>query len=319
MAERGGRRSILTSRVGHAAGTTSSIRTGPNGHDSRWRESLRAGQLCVVFGLERPTRPPLRSEPTELRQLAWQIAAHLHVLDKSRHSFDVGLAAAQRAAGTITEAITDDGRFDLTPAVMQAFKRLEATLDPGEQEPELAAAAELWQRLRGSLVHTTYTNFAPPHYSVEDAQKWLRAVAENLSVEFRRPSRRTRCAADLALRFLPPVDRQRYREEWAAELANLPRRDQAPYAFRLLSHAWWLRRELSSKPHRNPRNVLIIVGVVIPGADAVAALCGLDWPAAVVGLGWAAGLGWVVSSQERTQHLIALIREARSNQAPSRK
>lgn len=50
--------------------------------------------------------------------------------------------------------------------------------------------------------------------------------------------RRTRFAVDLALDPLFPVDRQRYREEWTAELGDLPRRDQAPYAFRLLSHAW---------------------------------------------------------------------------------
>lgn len=65
-----------------------------------------------------------------------------------------------------------------------------------------------------------------------------------------RLSRRTRYALDLALRLLSPVDRQRYREEWAAELGDLPRRDQTPYAFRLLSHAWSLRRELSEKPRK---------------------------------------------------------------------
>jgi hypothetical protein len=53
------------------------------------------------------------------------------------------------------------------------------------------------------------------------------------------------------------------------------------------------------------------VGVVIPSADAVTALCGVDWPAAVVGLGWILGLLYIVSSRDRTQHLIELIREAR--------
>src|SRR6266567_729839 len=71
------------------------------------------------------------------------------------------------------------------------------------------------------------------------------------------------------------------RREWAAELAALPCRDQAPHAFRLLSHAWSLRQELNEKPPKNPRSVLIVVGVVVPGADALAAVCGLDWPAAV--------------------------------------
>jgi hypothetical protein len=133
-----------------------------------------------------------------------------------------------------------------------------------------------------------------------------------------RLSRRTRFAVDLALRLLSPVDRQRYREEWAAELGDLPRRDQAPYAFRLLSHAWSLRRELSDKPPKNPRAGLVIVGVVIPSADGVAAFCGLDWPAAALGVTWVLSLLWVVSSKERTQHLIALIREARNSKAPSR-
>ena len=134
-----------------------------------------------------------------------------------------------------------------------------------------------------------------------------------------RLSRRTRFAVDLALRLLSPVDRQRYREEWAAELGDLPRRDQAPYAFRLLSHAWSLRRELSDKPPKNPRAGLVIVGVVIPSADGVAAFCGLDWPAAALGVTWVLSVLWVVSSRDRTQHLIALIREARNSKAPSRK
>jgi hypothetical protein len=45
----------------------------------------------------------------------------------------------------------------------------------------------------------------------------------------------------------------------------------------------------------------------------------LHWPAAVVGLGWMLGLMWVVSSKDRTQYLIELIREARSSKTPARK
>ncbi|MGO9218974.1 MAG: hypothetical protein ACLP5E_14625 [Streptosporangiaceae bacterium] len=33
-----------------------------------------------------------------------------------------------------------------------------------------------------------------------------------------------------------------------------------------------------------------MLGVVAASADAVVALCGLDWPASVVGLGWTLGL-----------------------------
>ena len=56
-----------------------------------------------------------------------------------------------------------------------------------------------------------------------------------------------------------------------------------------------------------------------PGAGAVAVVRGLDWPATVVGLTWTASLMWVVSSKDRTQRLIDLIREARSSKAPTRK
>jgi hypothetical protein len=132
-------------------------------------------------------------------------------------------------------------------------------------------------------------------------------------------SRRTRCVADLALRMLPPVDRQRYREEFAGELADLPRRDQAPHALRLLSWAWSQRRELSGKPSRNPRAGLVVVGVVVPGADAVTALCGLDWPAATVAICWTLGLLWILSSKDRTQRLIDLTREARKSNSSTQK
>jgi hypothetical protein len=64
---------------------------------------------------------------------------------------------------------------------------------------------------------------------------------------------------------------------------------------------------------------LVIVVVVVPSADAVAALCVLDWPAAVVGLGWMLGLMSVVSNKDRAQHLIDLVYEVRSSKAPTRK
>ena len=67
------------------------------------------------------------------------------------------------------------------------------------------------------------------------------------------------------------MHRQRYREEWAAELADLPRPDQAPYAFRLLFQGWSLRRELNGKPSRALR-VTLAVMVVAPAIDVLAAL-----------------------------------------------
>jgi hypothetical protein len=170
--------------------------------------------------------------------------------------------------------------------------------------PDLEYAIRISFQIRNVLGQVTRRQWLQQHFLA-----WPHA----------RLSRRTRFATDLAVRMLAPIDRQRYRQEWAAELADLPRRDQAPCALRLLSRAWSLRRELSEKPRRNPRTGLVIVGVVVPSADAVAALCGLDWPAAVVGLGWMLGLMWVVSSKDRTQRLIDLIREARSSKAPTRK
>lgn len=141
--------------------------------------------------------------------------------------------------------------------------------------------------------------------------QWLQQLF--LAWPHARLSWRTRFATDLAVRMLAPIDRQRYRQEWAAELADLPRRDQAPCALRLLSRAWSLRRELSEKPRKKPAHRPGHRWCGVPSADAVAALCGLDWPAAVVGLGWMLGLMWVVSSKDRTQRLIDLIREPRSS------
>lgn len=115
-----------------------------------------------------------------------------------------------------------------------------------------------------------------------------------------------------------PVDRQRYRKEWAGEIAALPRCDQAAFAYRLLSRAWSLRRELGDKSSRAPQ-VGLVVMVAIPGADVVAAVCGLGWPAAAVGISWGAGAAWTVSSRERTRNLISVIKAVRSSKAPERK
>jgi hypothetical protein len=123
---------------------------------------------------------------------------------------------------------------------------------------------------------------------------------------------------DLTVRILPPKERQRYRVEFMAELAGLPRRDQAPHAFRLLIHGWSLRRSLNEKPSRAP-TVGLAVMIVVPGADALAAVCGLDWQATVLGVGWTVGLMWIVSSKERTRNLVTLIREARTNKATTQK
>ena len=55
--------------------------------------------------------------------------------------------------------------------------------------------------------------------------------------------------------------------------------------------------------------------LLVPGADALAAVCGLDWQAAVLGVGWIVGLMWTVSSKEGTRNLVTPIREARTSKA----
>jgi hypothetical protein len=129
-----------------------------------------------------------------------------------------------------------------------------------------------------------------------------------------RVSHRTRCAAGLAVRLLPPADRQRYREEFAAELADLPRIDQAPYAFRLVGRAWSLRRSLTGRGR--PASALVIV-VASAGGSAYAAV--IDWPAAVLGCAVIAAVMGAISSPDRTRRLASLIRAARSHPSEPRK
>ena len=247
----------------------------------------------------------------EMRELAQQLAAELDRQSASRpRTFDAGLTAAQFAAAILSSAFAKED-FHLTPEVFTALIEIERILQSGQGKPELNQARDLFQRIRSPLMHGVY-----PVVTVANPSRY---PAMNIEVPFQvkssQPSRRARCAADLALRLLSPVHRQRYREEWAAELADLPRRDQVPYACRLVFRSWSLRRELSEKPSRAPA-VGLVVMMVIPGVDTIAALCGLDWPAAVVGVGWTMGLGWVVSSKDRTQHLLTLIREIRGSRVP---
>jgi len=121
-------------------------------------------------------------------------------------------------------------------------------------------------------------------------------------------SRRTKCAAGLAVRLLPPADRARYRQEFAAELADLPRCDQAPYAFRLVSRTWSLRRSLKDKPPVRSTKVVVVVGA---GACSAAGLASVGWPAAFLGSVVVIALAWTISSADRTRHLATLIRTAR--------
>jgi hypothetical protein len=237
----------------------------------------------------------------EMRQLVQQLGAELdtHVNSRPR-TFDAGLVAAQLAVETLSRAFAEEG-FDFTAEVSVALRDIEVTLTIGQGKSELNRARDLFRQIRGPLAHGD-----PDMVTGSNLNRYL-GVYMTEQAKPPQPSRRTRCATDLAVRLLSPVHRQRYRQEWAAELVDLPRCDQAPYAFRLLSRGWLLRRELSEKPSRAP-SVGLAVMVVVPGADALAALCGLDWPAAIVGVGWTIGLAWVVSSRDRTKHLVTLIR-----------
>jgi hypothetical protein len=122
-------------------------------------------------------------------------------------------------------------------------------------------------------------------------------------------SRRTRCATNIAVRLLPPSDRSRYRQEFAAELADLPRTDQAPYAIRLVTRAWSLRRSLQSSSHRSSINV----AVGSAAASGTALLAGISWPGVVLGGMTVAAIMWTITSQGRTQRLTALIRAVRNS------
>jgi hypothetical protein len=122
-------------------------------------------------------------------------------------------------------------------------------------------------------------------------------------------SRRTRCATSLAVRLLPPAHRARYRQEFAAELAELPRCDQAPYAFRLACRAWSLRCSLTGQ--LGVRATKVVVVVAASTAEGAVLLAGLDWPAAVLGSTLVIALMWTVNSRDRTRHLASLIRAAR--------
>jgi hypothetical protein len=130
-------------------------------------------------------------------------------------------------------------------------------------------------------------------------------------------SRRARSATSVAVHLLPPADRERYREEFAAELADLPRCDQAPYAFRLVSRSWSLRRSLTGRSTARSTTILISL-VVTTGAETVW-LPRIGWPAAFLGAIVVLAAVWTVSSRDRARRLGNLIRAFRGSQPTNRK
>ena len=129
-------------------------------------------------------------------------------------------------------------------------------------------------------------------------------------------SRRTRSAIRLALLPLPCADRERYSQEYASELAELPRAEQAPYAIRQALRAWWLRRSLKGKSGVGSGSVVVVVAA---GAGGGVCLAAMSWPAAVLGGLAVIAVMWTVSNPDRTRRLATLIRAARGGSAPTRK
>lgn len=132
-----------------------------------------------------------------------------------------------------------------------------------------------------------------------------------------RVSRRARSATSLAVHLLPPADRERYREEFAAELAGLPRCDQAPYAFRLVSRSWSLRRSLTGRS--TARSTTIVISLVLTSGAETVWLPRLGWPAAFLGIAVVLAVVWTVSSRDRARRLANLIRAFRTSQPTDRK
>ena len=240
----------------------------------------------------------------QIRELVGDLVGEM----MQRKGPDEALFLALEALKTIDDAAKEfSDPNELPDAVRRALNRLDLLFRTyGNSSPAFAAGDGTYDALRDAVMNELA--WQPRTYMTELNPNALHPTKPI------RNSRITQCATDLALRFLPPADRHRYRAEWAAELTELPRRDQAPFACRLLTRAWSLRRELSDKPSRAPQLGLAAM-VAIPGADAVAAVCGLGWPAAAVAMSWGAGVAWTISNRARTRNLISIVRALRSSNA----
>jgi hypothetical protein len=185
--------------------------------------------------------------------------------------------------------------------VLDSAMRLELRLSQVGpfDDPDIAAARRAAWEIRNLLIHgmTRYMQRSGP--SVRPATL----------------SRRTRCATRMAVRLLPPADRERYREEFASELADLPRIDQAPYAVRLVFRAWSQRRSLRGKASVRAGTVIGMAA----GSGGLAWMAAVSWPAAVLGGTLIAAVLMTINSNERTRRLASLIRAARGRPGPATK
>ena len=125
-----------------------------------------------------------------------------------------------------------------------------------------------------------------------------------------RASGRTRAAVWLAVQLLPAEHRARYREEYAAELADIDRRGQGAYGCRLVTRSWAQRRALRGKARQS---TTISVAVTAPSAGIAAALITAVATGttaiffaimAFAGIGFT---GWILISPERTARAVDLI------------
>jgi hypothetical protein len=120
--------------------------------------------------------------------------------------------------------------------------------------------------------------------------------------------------ASVAARGLPAADRDRYVEEFAAELADLPDEMQLRHSFRLVGRTWSLRWALAANVRRDARAALI---VAFTAGVAAAAGTVMNWPVVVVLLGMIVMLGtlgfWTVTDADRTERVASLIRAFRGH------
>jgi hypothetical protein len=222
-----------------------------------------------------------------------QLYAALDQLSRSRpRSFDAALVGAQAQVEDLRKHFLYGEPPSLSFILDKSVEIMEMV---DRAEPRSAAALDHVHRcldaLRAIMVDV-------PCVPVQ------RAAAERASDVSRRTLHTTR----LAVRLLPPADRARYREEFAAELADLPRCDQAPHAVRLVFRAWSLRRSLAGKVSIRSIRVVIAVGL---GSGGATALSTLGWPTTVLGTVVIMAFMWTISSPARTRHLTSLIRAAR--------
>ena len=106
--------------------------------------------------------------------------------------------------------------------IINGLVTLENTIVPiSAQDSDLATVYVIFADLKDTLTREPAGYLAPapgkatPGYSLEQR---TRAAAQPQGA----------CAMDLAVRMLPPKERQRYRKELVSELADLPRRDRPP-------------------------------------------------------------------------------------------